>query len=36
MNNYWGLGIGDWVISRLDAINEQNKAMVPNIIEGKK
>ncbi len=31
-----GTPFGDWVISRLDAINEQNKAMVPNIIEGKK
>ena len=33
-----GTAFGKWVISRLDAINEQNKAktIVPDLIEGKK
>ena len=33
-----GTPFGDWVISKLDAINNQNKArtIVPDIVEGKK
>ena len=33
-----GTPFGDWVISKLDAINDQNKmkTMVPDIVEGKK
>ena len=33
-----GTPFGDWIISKLDAINNQNKArtIVPDIVEGKK